>query len=123
MKLSEVNSTKTAQLVKSILYLILFLTTYFFVHELFEEYFQGKTYFSASKQPLTVEDMPTLTICPSGSRVNGLLIPRRYVEQVTSPDILPPDFKNPYLYVPTHLCSQSFCSQLLFPSFFIIFVY
>ena len=68
MKLSEVNSTKTAQLIKSILYLVLFLTTYFFVHELFEEYFQGKTYFSASKQPLTVEDMPTLTICPSGSR-------------------------------------------------------
>ena len=34
--------------------------------------------------------------------VNGLLFPRRYVEQVTSPDILPPDFKNPYLYVPTH---------------------
>ena len=43
---------------------------------------------------------------------NGLLFPRRYVEQVASPDILPPDFKNPYLYVPTHLCSQSFCIQL-----------
>ena len=56
-------------------------------------------------------------------RVNGLLFPRRYVEQVTSPDILPPDFKNPYLYVPTHLCSQSFCSQLLFPNFFITFIY
>ena len=47
--------------------------------------------------------------------VNGLLIPGRYVEQVTSPDILPPDFKYPYLYVPTHLCSQTLCSQLLFP--------
>ena len=47
--------------------------------------------------------------------VNGLLIPGRYVEQVTSPDILPPDFKDPYLYVPTHLCSQTLCSQLLFP--------
>ena len=47
--------------------------------------------------------------------VNGLLIPGRYVEQVTSPDILPPDFKDPYLYVPTHLCSQALCSQLLFP--------
>ena len=48
-------------------------------------------------------------------KVNGLLIPGRYVEQVTSPDILPPDFKDPYLYVPTHLCSQALCSQLLFP--------
>ena len=47
--------------------------------------------------------------------VNGLLIPGRYIEQVTSPDILPPDFKYPYLYVPTHLCSQTLCSQLLFP--------
>ena len=47
--------------------------------------------------------------------VNGLIIPRRYVDQVTSPDILPPDFKNPYLYVPTHLCSQTLCIQLLFP--------
>ena len=46
--------------------------------------------------------------------VNGLLIPGRYVEQVTSPDILPPDFKDPYLYVPTHLCSQTLCIQLLF---------
>ena len=25
------------------------------------------------------------------------------------------NFKNPYLYVPTHLCSQTLCSQLLFP--------
>ena len=49
------------------------------------------------------------------SKVNGLLIPGRYIEQVTSPDILPPDFKYPYLYVPTHLCSQTLCSQLLFP--------
>ena len=48
-------------------------------------------------------------------KVNGLLIPGRYIEQVTSPDILPPDFKYPYLYVPTHLCSQTLCSQLLFP--------
>ena len=47
--------------------------------------------------------------------VNGLLIPGHYIEQVTSPDILPPDFKNPYLYVPTHLCSLTLCSQLLFP--------
>ena len=48
-------------------------------------------------------------------QVNGLLIPGRYIEQVTSPDILPPDFKYPYLYVPTHLCSRALCSQLLFP--------
>ena len=62
-------------------------------------------------------------IIPVNPTVNGLLIPGHYVEQVTSPDILPPDFKNPYLYVPTHLCSQSFCSQPLFPNFFITFIY
>ena len=49
------------------------------------------------------------------NRVNGHLCPRRYVVQVTSPDILPPDFKYPYLYVPTHLCSQPLCIQHFFP--------
>ena len=43
-----------------------------------------------------------LTLHPTHTHkitVNGLLIPRRYVVQVASPDTLSPDFKNPYLSV------------------------
>ena len=66
------------------------------------EQMQGQMFALFSKQKIS-------------NMVNGLLIPGRYIEQVTSPDILPPDFKNPYLSVPTHLCSLALCSPLLFP--------
>ena len=54
------------QIIKCLMYLIFLITTYFFARELIEEYLEGKTNFSATKQPLRIEDMPTLTICLTG---------------------------------------------------------
>ena len=49
--------------------------------------------------------------------VNGLLFPRRYVEQVTSPDILPLTLKtHTFMYLPIYVVSHS-VANFYFPAF------
>ena len=49
-------------------YATLSIVTYFFVSRAVKEYLEGRTTFSISKRPLTVDDMPTITICFQTSR-------------------------------------------------------
>ena len=53
---------------KSIFLAILVGVTGFFAKHMIDEYSEGNTYFSQSNQPLTANDVPTLTICFKGTR-------------------------------------------------------
>ena len=53
---------------ESVFLVILVAITGFFAKHLIEEYSEGNTYFSQSNQPLTANDIPTLTICFKGTR-------------------------------------------------------
>ena len=46
-----------------IFYLGLLVAALLFVKDSFEEYTQGNTFYSVSHEPLTLQDMPTLTFC------------------------------------------------------------
>ena len=54
-----------------VIYAVLLLTTSYFITEMFEEYLEENTNFSVTKQSLTKDDLPTLTICLKSKRVNG----------------------------------------------------
>ena len=41
----------------------LLVTSYFFVQSCFQDFMQGSTYMSESKRSLTVNDIPTMTVC------------------------------------------------------------
>lgn len=41
----------------------LLVTSYFFVQSCFQDFMQGSTYMSESKRSLTVNDIPTITVC------------------------------------------------------------
>ena len=55
-------------LLEGLVKLIFLLTAGFFARQIIEEYLEGKTYFSFSKQPLKAEDLPIFTICFLGTR-------------------------------------------------------
>ena len=60
-----------AKVFQCVIYAVLLLTTSYFITEMFEEYLEENTNFSVTKQSLTKDDLPTLTICLKSKRVNG----------------------------------------------------
>ena len=47
---------------------LLLVTTYIFTSEVIYEYLEGHTNFSVTEEPITVEDIPTFTICLESKR-------------------------------------------------------
>ena len=58
----------TSRALKAVVILILLVISYFFVSKMVEEYLEGRTNFSASRRPLSVQDVPTATICFKAGR-------------------------------------------------------
>ena len=52
-----------ARLFEQTVFMALLFTTFFFVRSLIEQYLEGSTYFSTSKQPITNNDLHTATVC------------------------------------------------------------
>ena len=46
-----------------VLYLLLLAGSTIFIYETFQEYLQASTFYSVTKEPLTLNDLPTLTLC------------------------------------------------------------
>ena len=45
------------------IYFLLLVPALYFVQKYFAEYFEGKTFFIEAREPLTFEDLPTVTYC------------------------------------------------------------
>ena len=54
---------KKTVIVEFIIYTILLSTSFYLIHVMIKEYLAENTYFSVSKEPITIEDLPTITIC------------------------------------------------------------
>ena len=64
----QIKATAFFHLIELIMFLILLVTAGFLAQQVLHEYQEGKTTFGISTKPLTVQDVPTLTICFIGAR-------------------------------------------------------
>ena len=64
----QIKATAFFHLIEWIMFLILLVTAGFLAQQVLHEYQEGKTNFGISTKPLTVHDVPTLTICFIGAR-------------------------------------------------------
>ena len=64
----QIKATAFFHLIELIMFLILLVTAGFLAQQVLNEYQEGKTTFGISTKPLTVQDVPTLTICFKGAR-------------------------------------------------------
>ena len=54
---------KKTVIVEFMIYTILLSTSFYLIHVTIKEYLAENTYFSVSKKPITIEDLPTITFC------------------------------------------------------------
>ena len=66
--------------VKVVWYLLLLTGSSVFIYKTFQEYLQGSTLYSVTKEPLNLHDLPTLTLCWI---IHGSDPPRVYEEDFT----------------------------------------
>ena len=64
----QIKATAFFHLIEWIMFFILLVTAGFLAQQVLHEYQEGKTNFGISSKPLTVHDVPTLTICFIGAR-------------------------------------------------------
>ena len=57
------NIRVAAQVINALSFLGLLCTSWFFVYKNVEEFFNDRTSFTASSEPLMAEDLPSATIC------------------------------------------------------------
>ena len=66
--------------VKVVWYLLLLTGSSVFIYKTFQEYLQGSTFYSVTKEPLNLHDLPTLTLCWI---IDGSDPPREYGQDFT----------------------------------------
>ena len=54
---------RAKQYSKPLLYLVLLISALVYVKSSIDEYMRGRTFYSETRKPITVHDIPTLTIC------------------------------------------------------------
>ena len=60
---TKTNRVAASKLFELTIYVALLITTLILVEQLIQEYMEGNTNFSLTKQPITQNDIPTATIC------------------------------------------------------------
>ena len=66
-----------------VLYLLLLTGSSLFLYQTFQEYLQGSTFYSVSREPLTLHDLPTLTVCWKVLEWNHMGFQREYGKDFT----------------------------------------
>ena len=73
---------KIAEVLEYISFVTLLVTTFYFVYGIIQEYLEGVTGFHNSKQTITRDDLPTITICFLAS--SKFVLGKDYTLEVTS---------------------------------------
>ena len=71
------------QLFESLLYLVLLVGGLVFVQTSWQDYIAGKTDVSVSKEPLSLKDLPTLTMCLVFDKTEWLIYGQNYTIDVS----------------------------------------
>ena len=68
MKSNLFHKENATKVFKTAIFMALLIATYFFANNAVREYYEGRSTFSVTTRPLTMEDMPTITVCFQASK-------------------------------------------------------